>query len=45
MAISSCWMPKAQIELTSITNVTAPPMRVAVASLPETPRNGQMPRK
>ena len=38
-------MPKAQIELTSITNITAPPMRVAVASLADTPRKGQIPRK
>ncbi len=28
-----------------MTKVTAAPIRVAVASLPETPRNGQMPRK
>ena len=42
---SSFWMPNAHIELTSITNVTAPPIRLAVSSLAETPRNGQMPRK
>ena len=33
------------MELISMTNVTAPPILVAVSSLPETPRNGQIPRK
>jgi hypothetical protein len=33
------------MELTSITKVTAPPIRLAVATFPETPRKGQIPRK
>jgi hypothetical protein len=45
MATSSNWIPNAQTELTNMTNITAPPMRVAVSSFDDTPRNGQMPRK
>jgi hypothetical protein len=37
--------PKAQTDATTITNVTAKPMRNAVFSFVETPMNGQMPRK
>ncbi len=38
-------MPKAHTELTNMTKMTAPPMRLAVASFPDTPRKGQIPRK
>ena len=44
-ATMSCWMPNAHVELTTITKVTAAPIRDAVFSLPETPRKGQIPRK
>ncbi len=38
-------MPVTKTEVISITKVTAAPIRTAVASLFETPRKGQMPRK
>jgi hypothetical protein len=45
IAARSRLMPQTHVDVTSMTNVTAAPMRVAVSIFPDTPRNGQIPRK
>ncbi len=42
---SSALIAYAQTDATSMTKLTAPPMRTAVSSFADTPKNGQMPRK
>ena len=44
-ASSSPLIRNAQTDATSMTKLTAPPIRIAVASCDDTPKNGQMPRK